>query len=312
MNVKRILVRIRHFWLFEIILGMSKRLVIPGFKGMSVYEVSTFFIRGIWKGSITTRAAALSFTFFLALFPAIIFFFTLIPYIPIHGFQNTLLTMLQNILPKDAYHSALNTLDDIIRRQHGRLLSFGFIVAVYVSTNGVSGIMTAFNNSIHIEETRSYFKQKLVAVQLVLIISTLAIIAISLLTAGNALLRYLLSEGFIQSSFTFHALIFVKWIIIIALFFFVISFLYYLAPAKHGRFHFISPGSTLATILFILSSSGFNYYLSHFSQYNKLYGSIGALIIILMWIYINAIVLLIGFELNASIKNAIHKSQKKK
>ena len=201
MNRKWIIVRIKRLWFFASIIRISKRITIPGFDGMSFHEVSTFFIKGIWKGSITTRAAALSFTFFLGLFPAIIFFFTLIPYIPIHGFQNTLLIMLRNILPQETYNSALSTLDDIIRRQHGSLLSFGFIVAMYVSTSGVTGIMTAFNNSIHVNETRSYFKQKLIAVLLVVILSILIITAISLLTAGNSLLKYLVTQGYFQRNF---------------------------------------------------------------------------------------------------------------
>jgi membrane protein len=289
----------------------TSHLIIPGFDGMSLYSAASFFFRGIWQGSISTRAAALSFTFFLALFPAIIFFFTLIPYIPIHGLQNTLLTLLQNLLPKVAYTSALSTIEDIIKRQHGKLLSIGFITAVFFSTNGINAIMRAFNNSIHVKETRSFFKQKLIAIILVIIVSTLTLIAITLITGGSNFLRYLSVEGFIHRQFIFYTLMICKWLIIVVLFFFTVSFLYYFAPSWHGRFRFISPGSTLATFLFILTSIGFNFYISHFASYNKVYGSIGALIIILLWIYFNAIVLLFGFELNASIKNARKEKGKK-
>lgn len=282
----------------------TKRLTLPGFDRMPLFNVASFFFKGIWQGSITRRASALSFQFFLALFPAIIFFFTLIPYIPIEGFQDTLLTMIRNVLPKDAYSAAMNTLEDIIIRQHGSLLSLGFLAALYFSTNGISSIMDAFNDSIHVKETRSYIRQKIVAIILVLILSILIIIAISLIIVGSTLMEFLVSKNLLQDNFTFWIVSFIKWVIIIALFFFIISFLYYLAPAKRERYRFISAGSTLATILFILTSIGFNYYISRFSQYNKLYGSIGTLIIILMWIYFNAIVLLIGFELNISIMNA--------
>lgn len=282
----------------------TKRLVLPGFDGMPLYNVALFFFRGIWQGAITTRASALSFKFFLALFPAIIFFFTLIPYIPVEGFQDTLLTMLRNILPKEAYVVAMSTLEDIIIREHNSLLSFGFLAALFFSTSGISGIMDAFNDSFHVKETRSYIKQKLVAIILVLILSILIIIAISLIIAGSWLLDHMLKNHFLENNFTYWALTVIKWIIVIALFFFITSFLYYLAPARHDRYRFVSAGSTLATILFILTSMGFNYYISNFSQYNKLYGSIGTLIIMLMWIYFNAIVLLVGFELNISIMNA--------
>lgn len=282
----------------------TKRIVLPGFDGMPLYDIASFFFRGLWQGSITTRASALSFKFFLALFPAIIFFFTLIPYIPVAGFQDTLLTMLQNILPKQAYAVTIDTLEDIITKEHGSLLSLGFLATLYFSTSGINGIMDAFNDSIHVKETRSFLKQKLFALIMVLIISILIILAITLIISGSWLLDYLVKEKMLESAFTINTLIVTKWVIIIVLFFFMISFLYYLAPARRERYRFISAGSTLATLLFILTSMGFNYYISNFSQYNKLYGSIGTLIIILMWIYINAIVLLIGFELNISIMNA--------
>lgn len=304
MKIKRVRYKINSFWPIAFVRVACKRLILPGFDGLSFYDVSIFFLKGLWQGSITTRAAALSFTFFLALFPAIIFFFTLIPYIPIDGFQDTLLVMLQNVLPKAAYENALTTIIDIVKRQHGSLLSFGFIAALYFSTSGISAIMIAFNESVHIKETRTVLKQKLIAILLVFILSILTVVAIALIIAGSSLLNHLMKSGYLQSNFTYYALMIGKWIIAIALFFFVISFLYYLAPSKHSRFRFISAGSTLATMLFILSSIGFNFYISHFATYNKLYGSIGALIIILVWIYINAMVLLIGFELNASLRSA--------
>jgi membrane protein len=301
MNFRKIKEKILNFWPIAVTRAAFKRLILPGFDGMSLYEVSSFFFRGITQGSISTRAAALSFTFFLALFPAIIFIFTLIPYIPIHGLQNTLLSTLQNLMPKGVYEVARTTITDIINRQHGSLLSIGFLAALFFSTNGITGIMTAFNASVHVEETRSFLRQKAIAILLVLIVAVLLVISISLITAGSSFIHYLLKAGIVHRTFSFYALLVCRWIIIIALFFFTNSFLYYLAPATHERFRFISAGSTLATFLFVVTSIGFNYYISHFSQYNKLYGSIGALIIILLWININSIVLLIGFELNASI-----------
>ena len=190
MNLIKIRQTINNFWPVAFVRNTCKRLIIPGFDGLSLYDVSMFFFNGLWQGSITYRAAALSFTFFLALFPAIIFFFTLIPYIPIEGFQDTLLVMLQNILPKAAYDNALTTIVDIVKRQHGSLLSIGFIAALFFSTNGINGIMNAFNESVHITETRSVFKQKLVSILLVLILSILTIIAIGLIIAGSAMLNH--------------------------------------------------------------------------------------------------------------------------
>jgi membrane protein len=281
-----------------------RKLVIPGFDGMPVYDVAAFFIRGLQKGALSMRAAAFSYNFFLALFPAIIFFFTIIPYIPITGFQDNLLELLENFIPKKAYDAVEETLFDIVKRPRGGLLSLGFIMAVYFSTNGIHSLFVAFNQPRHTIETRSWIKQRLISVVLVFILSLLVIIAIVLITLGPVALDFLVKHNMLRDSFSYYLIITGKWIISSAMLFFAFSFLYYLAPAAESRFRFISPGSTLSTVLTILASVGFNYYVNSISQYNTLYGSIGTLIIIMVWIFFNAMIVLIGFELNVSIRNA--------
>ncbi len=287
-----------------LIISFSKRLVLPGFDGIPFYDVSLFFFKGIQKGSITQRASSLSFNFFLALFPAIIFFFTLIPYLPISNFQSTLFEILQAFLPANAFETVKSTISDIITNKRSGLLSVGFIMTLYFATNGVNAIIEAFNKTYHTVETRSWIKQRLISVFLVLILSVLLIISISLITIGSFLLHYLVDYGILKGQLTIYLLFASRWIVLLAMLFFGVSFLYYFAPAKKKTFKFISAGSTLATVLTLISTLGFNYYVANFSKYNALYGSIGTLIIILMWIYFNAIILLIGFELNASISHA--------
>jgi membrane protein len=282
----------------------TNRLVLPGFDGLALYDVSVFFIRGIQRGSITSRASSFSFNFFLAAFPAIIFFFTIIPYIPVVHFQDTLLELMRDFIPEKAYGAVEETLFDIVKRPRGGLLSIGFILAMYFSTNGINSLMESFNQTYHTIETRSAYKQRLVSILLVLILSVLVILAITLIIVGPIVLRFLTSENILRDRFTLQLIILGKWIIVAALFFFVFSFLYYLAPAKRRQFRFISAGSTLATILTIITSIGFNYYVNNFLRYNTLYGSIGTLMIVMLWIYFNAIIVLVGFELNASIFNA--------
>jgi membrane protein len=284
--------------------NFTHSIVFPGFNGMSLYDVIVFFIRGIKKGAITSRASSFSFNFFLAVFPAIIFFFTIIPYIPISGFQDTLLELLRDFIPEKVYGTVEETLFDIIKRPHGGLLSVGFILAMYFSTNSVNSLIESFNQTYHTIETRSAFKQRLVSILLVLILSVLVIVAIVLIIVGPIVLEFLVSKDIFQNNFTLRLIILGKWIVVVALFFFAFSFLYYLAPAKRSRFHFISAGSTLATLLTIFTSVGFNYYANNFIRYNSLYGSIGTLMIIMLWIYFNAIIILVGFELNASIYRA--------
>jgi len=283
---------------------LLRKLVIPGFDGMPVYDVAAFFIRGLQKGAISMRAAAFSYNFFLALFPAIIFFFTIIPYIPIAGFQDNLLVLMQSFIPKKAFDAVEETLFDILKRPHGGLLSFGFVIAFFFPNNGIHSLIVAFNQSRHTKETRSWIKQRLISIVLVVILSMLLIIAIVLLTLGPVALDFLVKHNMLRDSFTYYMLIALKWIISTAMLFCAFSFLYYLAPAAESRFRFISAGSTLSTVLTILASVGINYYVNSISRYNTLYGSIGTLIIIMVWIFFNAMIVLIGFELNVSIRNA--------
>jgi len=297
---------------FNSLANLAKKIYLPGFEGVPLYDVIVFFFRGIRKSSLISRANSLSFTFLLAIFPAIIFFFTLIPYIPIENLQLTIMEMIRNALPDDAYNTVKSTIEDILEHHDSGLLSFGFIFALFFSTSGMMGIMKAFNRSSHTLETRSDFKLRLISVLLVLIISNIVLLAMSILIFTNVVLNYLVSENILRSETTYYLIMAGKWIIVMIMVFTAISFTYYLAPAKKRYFKFISAGSTLATLLTLIFTYGFNYYINHFSQYNKFYGSIGTLIILMPWVNLNAIVLLIGFELNASIYDAKKIKDRKK
>jgi len=279
------------------------RIVIPGFDGIPLYNVLKYFVEGLTKGYITNRAASLSFSFFLALFPAILFFFTLIPYIPVPHLQDNLMTMLEDAMPPNTFEVARSTLDDIINRPQGGLVSIGFILALYFATNGVSGIIDAFDQSYHSVAQRKGFNQRVVSIYLVVILSFTIILAITFWIGGKIIILFFTSKG-ILSGLQVVLLEAARWTTLALMSFFSLSFLYYLGPAKKQRYRFFSPGSILATFLFLLASIGFDYYVTNFAQYNALYGSIGTLIIVLMWIYFNALILLVGFELNVSISKA--------
>ena len=290
---------------------LSKKIVLPGFDGLPLYDVVTFFIKGIQKGSLTTRASSLAFNFFLAIFPGIIFLFSLIPYIPIDNFQDQLLSLMEDMLPYNAFQAMKDTIEDILMHQRGGLLSFGFILTFYFATNGVNAMINAFNSSYYSVETRSPLMQRLVSFVLVFILTFLVLFSIALIVFSGLALDYLVDKGILQDTFTIYLLLIGKWLIIIGLFFFTFSFLYYYGPSRKSKFRFISPGSTLATILSIITSLGFAYYVNNFGQYNKLYGSIGTIVVVLLWLYFNSIILLVGFELNASIRNAKKESEPK-
>ncbi|MEM9024639.1 MAG: YhjD/YihY/BrkB family envelope integrity protein, partial [Bacteroidota bacterium] len=169
----------------------SKKLILPGFDGMPLYDVLAFFIQGLRKGALTMRASSLAFKFFLALFPAIIFVFTLIPYIPIDQFQDQLLLQLESILPTEAYVLTKSTIEDLINRERSGLLSFGFILTLYFASNGMNAMISAFNQSYHTSEKRSVFRQRLVSLLLIGILTLLVLVSVVLIIFSKFVIGYL-------------------------------------------------------------------------------------------------------------------------
>lgn len=292
-------------------IAYTKKISLPGFEKMPLYNVADYFFTGIQRGKIVTRAQSLAFSFFLAIFPATIFIFSLIPYIPIHNFQDKLLELIQGILPSNAFDSARSTIEDIINIPRGGLLSIGFVAALYFTTNGFMTMMRGFNSSFHVAESRSPWQQRKVAVILTLIMSVLVVISTVLIIFSEVATKYLVTHSILKNK-TQIALLFVgKWTVVLSLFFSGISFLYHYAPAYKNRWKFITAGSTMATLFTILMSIGFAYFVNHFGRYNKIYGSIGTLVVIMLWVYFNSLILILGFELNASIENAKKQLRKK-
>ncbi|MEI8114252.1 MAG: YihY/virulence factor BrkB family protein [Bacteroidia bacterium] len=293
------------------ILLKAKKITFPGFDGMALYDVMVFFWRSIVDGALSTRASAIAYSFFIAIFPAIIFLFTLIPYIPIENFQNQLFLLIKDMVPAGAFTAIEGTVKEILTRQRGDLLSIGFFMALIFSTNGFASMMTAFDASLHSFERRSWWSQRWIALLLVGILFVLVSTAIALITSGQHVINYLVDNGYLKDHFIFYVLTIGKWFVILFLFFIANSFLYYLAPAKKTKWRFISAGSTLSTGLSVITFVGFSYYINNFGQYNKLYGSIGTLLVIMLLMYLLSMILLIGFELNASINEAVIQSKRK-
>ena len=286
----------------------AKKITVPFFDGLPLYDVALFFWRGIVDGAITTRASAIAFNFILAVFPALIFLFTLIPYIPIDNFQVKLMELIQSVLPDNAYLSIKGTIQDIVTQPRGSLLSIGFFAAFIFSTNSLVSVIVAFNNTIHTIETRNIISLYAIAFGLSLILTTLTTFGVALITISQHGLEFLLAKQFIRFDYVYYLLIGGKWLVILLIFFFAFAFLFYFGPARKMKFRFISAGGTLATVLSILTSTGFSFYINNFGRYNTLYGSIGTLVVVMLWFYFMALSLLIGFELNASIWSAQSKA----
>lgn len=288
----------------KFLIGLSQKIVLPGFDGLPLFSVFSIFSKGMRQGYIPVRASAISFNVFLSVFPFIIFLFSMLPFIPIWNFQISMLNLISEFMPKMAWESVRDTITDIITRPRKGLLIFNFLLALYFSTKGMKSMIEAFNNTYHDVESRSPVKQYFISIILVFILSFLLIIAIGSMTFGFSLLKLALPDIFVKTNFFTVMIQVLRWLITIMALFLAISFMYHLAPARNNRFRFISAGSTLSTILVVLTTQGFNFYVDNFSRYNVLYGSIGTIMVIMLWIYANSFVILIGFELNASIRAA--------
>ena len=294
----RTLLKFRPYFLF---IEWTKVLILPGFSPLPFYTVASFFLQEIGKDELINKASSLSYNFMLAIFPAIIFLFTLIPYVPIDNFQDQLMSLIALILPAEAYAAVNTTLLDIVKNQNSGLLSFGFVFALIFATNGVHTLMVAFNKSSLISETRSWLRQRLVAVFLTVLISFALIFGLVIMTIGEYIIDFLKSELRFQDSIWLYLLNLGRWLILIIIYFVTIASLYRYGPTNARKWKFFSAGSWMATILAILTFWGFSYYINNFGTYNKLYGSIGTLIVLMIWLYLNSLIILVGFELNASI-----------
>ncbi len=294
--------------MIHFLIQLSKKIKLNSFYNLSLYDILFFFYKGVKQGAITTRASSLAFNFFLAFFPSIIVLFTLIPYIPIVNLQETLMELISTILPPHTNEIAFSTIYDIINNPRSGLLSIGFVLTIFFATNGVNSLIEAFNSSYHINESRSIIQQRLLSLGITFLLSCILMITILLIMFSKTVVNYLITTEIIENK-SIEYILFGKWMVIIIMLFVGISIIYHFGPTIKKKFKLFTPGSIISTCLIIVTSSFFNYYISNFAEYNKVYGSIGTLIIILLWMYINSIILLIGFELNASIFNA--KKQKK-
>ncbi len=293
----------------------AKRVTLPGFDGVPLYDVLVFVITEIQKDAITIRAAAVAFNFMLAVFPTMIFFFTLIPYIPAispemtsSNMRDMVLEFMSKVLPLSAYDLLKTTIVDTITIPRGGLLSFGFIMALYFSTNGVNSMMSSFDKTYDVFKKRNFLQSRWVALKLTIFLALLVIFSVIFIIAGNYFIDLLLEFIEVKATIGKYAISLLRWLVILSMFFIAISLMYYYGPAIKQKFRFISAGSTTATLLSIVTSLGFSYYVNNYGTYNKLYGFIGNFIVIMLWFYFNAFVLLIGFELNASI--AVNKEKK--
>lgn len=288
-------VRILRLW--------GKSVVLPGFNGVSIYDAMNLFVRALFFGALPQRAASIAFSFFLAIFPTILFFFTAIPYLPVKNLNEKVLNLLHETIPPSLYTLIADLVNDITSRSHFELLSFGFIMAFIFATNGFKAIISAFNTSVMVREGRTFWQIQWISLVLLVIVTVTVVLAVSVMTFYQFFLQYFHTHGYIKSDWIYNLIVIGNWIIQTALIYFTFSFIYFFAPhSGKARYRLFSSGATFATLLFMVSYLVFNYYAANFARYNALYGSIGTLILFMLWLYFDSFILLLGFELNASIK----------
>lgn len=286
------------------LVGWARRIILPGFEGFSLYEISRFFFRSLFQGNLAMRASAIAFKVFLAFFPAVLVMLTTIPYVPIPDFQTKLLLTFHDMLPREVYAFIESTLHDLLIRKHGALLSVSFLVGVYMASNSIDAILVGFSGSANHTTWHSALKQRLLSLGLLVALSVLTLIAIPLLTFSGSLIYRLDDLGFFTSYFQVAALFAAKWVVSILVVVMFVSLLYNAGDPTARRFRLFTPGAILAVFLILVVSQGLAFMFSYITDYNALYGSLGAILAVQLWLYFNMIVLLVGYELNTSIVRA--------
>jgi membrane protein len=299
----------------RLLIAWLKKIRFKRYENVSLYKIIKIFMQNLNDDEILDRANGVSYNFLLAIFPAIIFLFTLIPYVT--AFfpdvnKESIMQFLGTQLPKSMYDVISSTILDIVSNQRGGLLSLGFVFSLYLSTNGTLALMRAFNACYRTIENRGGLKTRLIATALTINLAFVIFVAILLLVVGQLVMDYFIVHlkdfPFLNlNNFTVFLLFTLRFIVIFIVFFLAISSLYYFGPAIHYNWKFFSIGSLISTFLILAVSYGFSYYVTNFGTYNKVYGSIGVLIAIMVWVQLVTIVLLVGYEVNASIHHAIRK-----
>ncbi len=309
----RRIIKILRLPVINTIIEYSKRLKLPGFEGIALYYVVRFFMLQVQKIGFTERAAAISFNFIMAIPPACIFLFSLVPYFPIaNQFNNEVMGLVKDLTPDQSTRSLIQSfLNDFLGRPQTSLLSFGFLIAIFYSSNAMLGIIDGFNRSIHEAKNKKFMADRWKAIKLTFIIMLLFIASMVILMTQGVLFTWLLTLLDIQNNFVKLLIQSLRWVVIIALFFYSIAFIYRHAPTVEKKWKLVSPGSILACTLLILFTFLFSFWINNYATYNKVYGPIGTIMIIMVLIYINSLVLLIGFELNLSIKSLKAESDKR-
>jgi membrane protein len=284
------------------LLRVSKKYSLPGFSDVPIYNVVSFIYKEAMRDDIVTRANSIAFSFFLSLFPSIIFLFTLLPLLPVTAdYLGIFYESTKGFLPEQAHSYLFDVIEGVVSIKRKGLQSASFIFAMIFSSSGMLALMYGFHKSYEtVFKHRSYMRNRMVAIFLTMLVGSIFLISTFLIIFGKPFLELLITK-LDMTGYSTTVFVFFKWIISLTVVYLGITIIYRYGSAMKEKLKWINTGATLATILSILSSMVFSFFINSFGRYNEIYGSIGALLVLLLWIQINAFVVLVGFELNAAI-----------
>ena len=292
--------KIKNFPIIKQLIQLGNSIKLPWLHGLSLYELLELYVIGIIEGALSYRAAAIAFSFFMALFPFTLFILNLIPFIPIQGFQEDFMNFVQQGVPPTTYDAIFKIINDILHNSHSGLLSTGFFMAIFLMTNGVNAILGGFENSQHITLKRKFFRQYFVSLGMSILLSVLLLITVAAILIFEVFIQKTKIQDVLSDDIPIIEMS--RYIFLILMILVTTSILFKFGIKRDGKRAFISIGSVFTTILIILNSYIFGIWVVRFSKYNELYGSIGTLLIVMFYIWINCMILLLGFELNAIIQ----------
>lgn len=289
---------------------LTQRIKLPWLHGLSLYDLLDLYFIGVIEGAISYRASAIAWSFFMALFPFMLFILNLIPYIPIDGFQDDFMGFVQQSVPPTTYDAIYKIINDILHNSHSGLLSTGFLMAILLMTNGVNAILGGFESGHHVHVTlkRKFFRQYFVALALSILLSLVLIITVAVIVIFEVLIQKTKIQDVLSDNIPLIEM--GRYIFVILMILMATSLLFKYGIKREKKRKLISIGSVFTTILIIISSYFFGIWVVKFSKYNELYGSIGTLLVVMFYIWINCMILLLGFDLNASIHHIKREKQK--
>jgi membrane protein len=296
----------RYPFLIDVLVKI-KTFTLPGFDNIPVYDVFRFFVAEIRANSLGMRSKAIAFSFFLAFFPALTFIFSLIPYVPyLNNLDVYIMKVLKEVLPNKETYAFIKSfteplLKDLAKHKRSGLLTGSVILVLFLTTNGVMAMLSSFDKSYDHYKKRNALQSRYTALKITLLLVLLFIFSVTLIVLGQDFLSFILNTIGIRNKITQFLISILRYVLLILMFFFSLSLIYYYGPATKKKYKFISTGATVATILSILMSFGFSYWVSNFNKLNIIFGSIGTIMLLMIWLNVNSFILLIGYEINASI-----------